>query len=235
MAITRWFAQRISDYDTPSSVGSSFRARRIEPFLRMIERLSDLSGRVNVIDVGGMPNYWNIVAPDFFSNQNVRITIVNLPGVKMEATSPWLSFCEADACSLSEFGDGEFDLAHSNSVLEHVGDWDSMVRFAREIARVAEGYFVQTPNYWFPLEPHCMTPFFHWLPKPVRLRLVRRFQLGHWKRAESADEGMQIVESARLVNRPMFEALFPDAEIGTERVLGLPKSFVALKHPARLA
>jgi len=74
-------------------------------------------------------------------------------------------FFEADGCNLAAFADHSFDIAHSNSVLEHVGSWARMVQFAKEVSRVSEKYFVQTPNYWFPIEPHFVTPFFQWFPK----------------------------------------------------------------------
>lgn len=114
-------------------------------------------------------------------------------------------------------------------MVEHVGDWKRMVQFADELSRVSQKYFVQTPNYWFPIEPHCMTPFFHWLPKPIRIWFVSCFHLGHWGMATSIDAAVRTVESARLLNKKMFQELFNDAQILTERFYGLPKSFIALK------
>jgi hypothetical protein len=74
-----------------------------------------------------------------------------------------------------------------------------------------------------------MTPFFQMLPKPLRVWLVLHFQLGHWPRAATVDAAVRQVERARLLDKRMFQALFPDAVIYTERLLGLPKSFVAVK------
>jgi hypothetical protein len=128
------------------------------------------------------------------------------------------------------YASNAFDITHSNSVVEHVGDWARQVAFAKEVSRVSRGYFVQTPNFWFPLEPHCMTFFFHWLPKPTRVWLMMHFTLGHWKKAVSVDDAVRKVDSARLLNRAMFRTLFPDAELTTERLLGLPKSLMAIRH-----
>ncbi len=56
------------------------------------------------------------------------------------------------------FRDGAFDWVFSNAVIEHVGDWEKQTQFAREIRRVArKGYFVATPNKWFPIDPHRPT------------------------------------------------------------------------------
>ena len=72
-----------------------------------------------------------------------------------------------------------------------------------------------------------MTPLFHWLPKPMRVWLVRHFHLGNWPRVKTVDEAVSRVESARLLNKAMMKALFSDCTIVTERMLLLPKSIVA--------
>ena len=205
------------------------RAKRIAPLLNMIEVHFKEHGHVNIIDIGGTEKYWSIVPQEYLDVHNVNITIVNLPRTVMpEAHGPF-KFVEADGCELAQFDDKSFHIAHSNSVVEHVGDWKHMVQFAKELSRVSQNYFVQTPNYWFPIEPHCMTPFFHWLPKPLRVWLVLHFQLGHWPKAASIDQAMRITERARLLDREMFQELFKDATILTERWFGLPKSFIAVK------
>lgn len=200
------------------------------PLLSMIVQTFRDVGHVDIIDVGGTRLYWDIAPVGFLENHKVNITVVNLPGDKPPADDETFSFVEADGCDLSRFGDKSFHIAHSNSVIEHVGDWSRQRRFAAEISRVAEKYFVQTPNYWFALEPHCMMPFFQWLPKPVRVRLVMAFSLGSWPKAASVDEAVTIVESARLLNRSMVRALFNEAKVYTEWFMLLPKSFIAVKR-----
>jgi hypothetical protein len=195
----------------------------------MISRAAGQSDQVRILDVGGTTEYWNIVPRSLLEQYRVRITIVNLPGARMLPPSPPFDFVAGDGCDLHDVTDNAFDIAHSNSTLEHVGDWSRMVAFASEIRRVAPVHFVQTPNFWFPVEPHCMTPFFHWLPRPTRAWLVQHFELGNWSRAESVDQAARLVESARIVNRSMFRALFPDSQIRTERFAGLPKSLIATR------
>jgi len=62
-------------------------------------------------------------------------------------------FVQADATRELPFADGEFDLAYSSSVIEHIAPPDRP-RFAAELRRVARGWFVQTPAASFPIEPH---------------------------------------------------------------------------------
>ncbi|MDO8412874.1 MAG: hypothetical protein Q7S51_03670 [Gallionellaceae bacterium] len=229
MSITGTLAKRLSNYESPTSTGSKLRAKRIAPLLKMIATVAEEQGLVNLIDVGGTEKYWDSILRQHLDMHNISITIVNLPGSPMPQDHGPFKFVGADGCNLAAFADKSFHIAHSNSVVEHVGDWSRMVQFAKELSRIAQKYFVQTPNYWFPVEPHFMTPFFHWLPKPVRLQLVLNFQLGNWNKAASIDEAMRTVESARLLNKDMFQELFKDADILTEKFYGLPKSFIAVK------
>ncbi len=70
---------------------------------------------------------------------------------------------QADGTQLP-FGDREFDIAFSNSVIEHVPP-ELQAAFAAEVSRVADRYFVQTPNRYFPIEPHYQLPLFQFLPR----------------------------------------------------------------------
>jgi hypothetical protein len=76
------------------------------------------------------------------------------------------------------FGDREFDVAWSNAVLEHVGDYEAQVVFVRELARVSDAIFLTTPNRAFPVEMHTRLPLIHWLPKRHFDRAARAFGKG---------------------------------------------------------
>jgi hypothetical protein len=134
-----------------------------------------------------------------------------------------------DARSMTQYKQNEFDVVFSNSVIEHVGTWSDQVRMARETRRVARRLFVQTPNRRFPIEPHFVFPAFQFLPRSAQVGLVRRFQLGHMPRCLSAAEANGCVDSIRLLTRGELVKLFPDAVIWVERILGMPKSFVAIE------
>ncbi len=110
------------------------------------------------------------------------------------------------------FPDGAFDVVFSNSVVEHVPR-ENWLTFAREIRRVGDRYFVQTPNKWFPLEPHYMLPLVQFLPRRLRHRLDECFAGG----------------KIDLLDERTLRRLFPDAEIRRERMLGLTKSLMAVR------
>ena len=127
---------------------------------------------------------------------------------------------QADGTDLP-FDDGEFDVGFSNSVIEHVPK-DRQPAFASELGRVAKRFYVQTPNRYFPIEPHYQLPFFQFLPERIRKALNRRFTLGWQARGEW--------EEITLLSARDLQRLFPDAEIHREKVLGLTKSLIAVRR-----
>jgi hypothetical protein len=50
-----------------------------------------------------------------------------------------------------------------------------------------------------------------------------------WVKATDTDEAVEIVESARLLSKSMFKALFDDALIKQEKFLFLTKSFMGVR------
>lgn len=207
-----------------------FRRRRFAAIERQIEAIAEARGACRILDLGGRPEYWQQALP-VLQRCGAHVTIVNIERTQPEPL-PLFDFHYGDACDLSQYADAQFDLAHSNSLIEHLGTWDNMRRCAAEIRRVADAYYVQTPNFWFPYEPHFRAPFFHWLPEQVRARLITRFALGYFNRARSIDKAMINVESVRLIDRAQMAILFPDAEIDIERFVGLAKSLIATR-PAK--
>ena len=135
-----------------------------------------------------------------------------------------MEFRIGDGCRMP-YPDGAFDIVYSNSVIEHVGDIGRQRAFAREAARVGKRYYVQTPAKVFPLEPHLLTPFIHWLPRRIQRRLLpfTTYALLHDRRPEA----LAWYDDIRLLTRQEMASLFPDAVIRTERALGIPKSFIA--------
>ena len=212
------------------SLGQRFRQRRSGPLRDMIMRVHKQKGAVSILDVGGLEAYWNIFPVEFLQEHRVKIVLLNLEPDILPVTQPEIfSTSVGDGCALT-FSDGSFDICHSNSVIEHVGNWRRKTAFAHEVSRVAPRYFVQTPNFWFPWEPHFEMPFFHWLPAPVQLWLAFHKSLGWTKRVTTIDAGMEVVEYASLLTYPMMARLFPDSRIIREKFGGVTKSFIAIRE-----
>ncbi len=84
-------------------------------------------------------------------------------GARFRRRHPRIRYVQGDACRLP-FGDGEFDIVHSNAVLEHVGGPERQRAMVEEALRVGRRVFLTTPNRWFPIEVHTRLPLVHWLP-----------------------------------------------------------------------
>ena len=193
----------------PRSIERRFRANRFRNVRRLLESALAEKDRIEILDLGGTEAYWAI-AEDFLAQHQGRIRITLLNNEKGEAPkNPIFN-------------------AHSNSVVEHVGDTDRMKAFADNVRRLSDRYFVQTPNYWFPLEPHFRVIGFQWLPLSLRVALMQRRNLGFFTRAKPREEAYNNVADIRLLDRKMMRRLFPEADLREERVAGLTKSLMAV-------
>lgn len=231
MGSLRELAVRLADYENPRSLGSWLRRRRLAPLLALLRRVHARHGAVKVLDVGGTREYWSIVPDAVWNECRMHVSVLNLPGMGGGKDDERFRFLVGDGCDLSGIEARSFHLAHSNSALEHVGEWPRMAAFASELRRVADSYYVQTPYFWSPIEPHFMWPFFHWLPIPLRARLLMTTDLGQYDRRRDTGEAVRLVEEVRLVDGWMLRALFPDARLQLERVLLVPKSIIAIGEP----
>lgn len=216
------------------SAGDAFRAARFARCRALIDAILAERGSCHVADMGGGLGYWQVCAPDLLDDPRFRMDLFNVSYQPHdhEALAALgtgrVTLLEGDARSLPQVADRAYDLAHSNSVIEHVGRWADMMSMAREVRRIARFHYVQTPYWGFPLEPHFRTPFFHWLPEQWRLRLTQRFDLGFMPRAASVDEGMRGIQSCVLVDRRQFGEIFAGSNIYSEIAYGLTKSLIAV-------
>ena len=221
--------RRLLDYDDPKSLGVRLRRRRLPLLTSTIETVAQRIGRkIRIVDLGGTASYWRMVPPNLLASHVASVVLINLVETSPTCPAP-LSYLRGDVCSLPDLADDSFDLVHSNSVIEHVGDWQRMKRFAAEARRLSLSHFIQSPNFWFPIEPHFGLPFLHWLPEQIRARLCLRFGLGHSRRSTTLDAAMIRVQGIRLLDRLQMAALFPDSYIHRERLFGLTKSLIAVR------
>jgi hypothetical protein len=215
----------------PDSTGNKFRQKRVKMLRNMVDCVTSQQDICRVIDIGGTYNFWS-TWKDTFDWNRMSVTCVNLDPTHYqnnEGNVP-VEMIRGDACNLLDVGDKTFDIAFSNSVIEHVGNWDRMKKMASEVRRVAKGYMVQTPYFWFPIEPHARTPFLHWIPESIAYRVVMHRKCGFWSRQDTVDGAVRTVQSAHLLDKSQMADLFPDAKIERERFFLMTKSIIAIKQ-----
>jgi SAM-dependent methyltransferase len=182
-----------------SPLAARARRRRHERFFG----LTGLRPEMRVLDVGCGRLGLRALEPD-----------LDITGVDLVARPDYPGpFVQADAAERLPFDDGAFDLVYSSSVVEHVPR-ERRAAFAAELRRVARGLYVQTPAWSFPLEPHALLPFAHWLPPSVRRPYWRLGAQGAW-------------EDVALLRRGELRALFA-APVHAERWGPLAKSWIAI-------
>jgi hypothetical protein len=206
----------VGAYDSDSLSGRA----RLKRWRQFADAFPDVS-RLRVLDLGGDARAWRS-AP-------VRPAHVILANIfAQEVEEPWMTAIVADACDPAvELP--EADLVYSNSVIEHVGGHWRRQRFAAAI-RGAERYWVQTPNRYFPIEPHFMLPWVQHLPHQAQSALVAAWPLGNYAGQKDGGQALGNALDIELLSRTQMKFYFPDAEIRRERFLGLTKSLIAVKR-----
>ena len=180
---------------------------------------------LTILDIGGLDTFWEVM--DFTSTPH-RIILLN----RFRVPTKYENFTSVvgDARNLSDFPDKSIDIVFSNSVIEHLETFENQRLMANEIRRVGRTYFVQTPSFSFPIEPHFICPFFHWLPFSTRVAIIQHFSLGYIDRQPTRHLATETVKEFRIIKLREFTALFPDAAMHYEKVMGLTKSYIALKQ-----
>ena len=198
-----------------------FRRQRIELFLRLFQP----TAVTRILDVGGYLGNWDGVVPI-----ESQVTVLNLSHHQSDKPVPARFMLEiGDGCNLKH-ADQSFDIAYSNSVIEHLTTWENQKKFAAEIRRVGRQVYVQTPNRWFPIEPHYVTLFVHFLPRALAKKLLPWISFRGWFRSGDNIDLCEMADELRLLNYSELKELFPDCEIHRERWLGLTKSFIAVRR-----
>ena len=213
---------RAADVEDPNSLSQKLRSRRFERFARMADALPR---PLSILDIGGTTEFWE--HRGWADRPDVRITLVNLfqDQQRHENIVPRVG----DATDLSEFDDGEFGLVFSNSVIEHLFTLRQQEAMASEVRRLAPAHWIQTPNFWFPMEPHFLVPGWQYLPERLRVEILARRSVGQAGHTPDRAKAEEIIREVRLMRRVELERMFPDSNLYGERFGGLVKSWVAIR------
>jgi 2-polyprenyl-3-methyl-5-hydroxy-6-metoxy-1,4-benzoquinol methylase len=100
---------------------------------------------------------------------------IALAAIPPDPTAP-AAFLQGDAMQLP-FADESFDVVICAQVYEHVPVASRLFGEMARVLRPGGTVFFSGPNWLFPVEPHYLLPFLHWLPAGLAdawLRLLRR-------------------------------------------------------------
>jgi len=214
------FLRFLADTYNNSSLSNFMRKKR---FYFFRELLNSLEKPIKILDVGGTQKFWEM--SEFYSEGDVKITLLNIE--EQLVTLPNFNYIKGSATNMKFFEDKSYDVVFSNSVIEHLTSFSEQTKMADEIRRVGKRYWVQTPNYYFPFEPHFLMPFFHWLPVKFRVWLLMKLNLGWFPKQKNMTDAEEIINSIKLLKKKELKILFPEAKIFNEKFLFLNKSFVA--------
>ena len=109
-------------------------------------------------------------------------------------------------------------IVFSNATIEHVGPRQEQQRFAEEVYRVGNRWFVTTPNLHFPFEFHYRLPFIHYLPRRIQ-RWVKEYIGGRYPRGT--------MPRVWLLTPQAMRELFPTSHVVLNRVTILPETIIA--------
>lgn len=198
----------------------SFRRKRMKIFENLF---NPLNGK-RILDVGGA------FSISLCQKTNRKITILNIKFPKeLDYEKNNVEFIVGNGLCLP-FKDNSFDIIYSNSVIEHLGTWKNQMQFAKEIMRVGKNIFVQTPNKYFFIEPHLLTPFIHYLPKRIQRKLLRNFTVWGLITRPSQQYCMgHIINEIRLLSCNELRRLFSSCHIIKEKFLFFTKSFYVVR------
>lgn len=201
------------------------RRKKLQMFLELMRPSRDTT----ILDVGAQVSPRGTRGLQFIDSYpwKDQITAINLSPDhvgEIQQHYPQVEARVADACQLP-WPDKHFDIAYSNAVIEHVGEWRRQRQMASEIMRVAKAWFVTTPNRWYPYEFHLRLPFVTWLPAHGYRWVGAFFGYDHvrhrYRFCWQANRGL------RLLSARMLHQCFPDGRVVAVRVTFWPETLIA--------
>lgn len=234
------FLEKISWDQVITPAMAQFRKQRLA---MLVATYPDLAN-YRVLDVGGRPAIWNLLK-EHYGVTPKELVLLNVEDDVERFEAGDGGVCDdggdnsvpykavvGNGCDIP-FSDKSFDLTFSNSVIEHVGGEENTAQFARECDRVGKRVYIQTPNHWFPMEPHFVALFIHWLPRSLYRKLAflsLNYALFSWRSDSLKRIFYEEFDSVKLLKRSQLKRLFPNKQIDREQVLGLTKSFVIVDN-----
>lgn len=226
------FLKKIAHNSHEKSFVTKLRRKRFHIFQNLIERCYNKK-KITVLDLGGTPAYWNQVYDINKNPLNLEITILNLH-MPIDVNTKF-KYLLGDARDLSHIPDQSFDVCFSNSMIEHLGDLCQQQRCIKEMKRVCRTLYLQTPNLYFPIEPHYQIPFIQFLPIHLRMKILSIFN----RTTVITQYENYLNNPIQLLSKKDLKFFFAENEyeIILEKLFFMTKSFVVIsrKLPATSA
>jgi Methyltransferase domain len=209
-----------ANQNNDDSVSNSSRKKRMDFFLEFCDKLGK---PLRILDLGGSDYHWRNSV--FRNNKDYHITVIN---TENQNTKDFTNICfiKKDVRDLEFFDDKEYDIVYSNSLLEHLNNFEEQKKMGDEVKRIGKHYFIQTPNYYFPVEPHFLFPFFQFLSDDAKTWLVSKYKLGWFMKQDDKVKARELATSVRLLKKNELKKIFSDGKIYNEKFFFLNKSFV---------
>jgi len=203
--------------ENKNSLGNQFREKRFSFFLKKFNKMQK---PISILDVGGKINFWE--NRGLAGNNDYKITVLNIEKEKSNYSN--INCLIGDATNLNQFKNKSFDIVHSNSVIEHLYNFENQKKMASVFMRVGQKYIVQTPNKYFFIEPHYLLPFFNIVPEKLKYLILTKTKLSRLKKWDK-NFAKQYIKEIRLLSEKEMKTLFPKSKIYFEKFLGMNKSF----------
>lgn len=209
-----------ANQNNEGSISFKLRKKRLEFFSKFCETIEK---PVRILDLGGSDYHWR--NSDFKDNKSFHITLINTEVQNIKDFRN-ISFIKRDVRDLTFFDDKEYDVVYSNSMFEHLNKFEEQKKIAGEVIRIGKHYFIQTPNYYFPVEPHFLFPFFQFLSDDLKTKLVSKYSQGWYNKQTDESKARRLATSIRLLKKNEIMRIFPGSKIYSEKYFFLNKSFI---------
>lgn len=127
----------------------------------------------------------------------------------------------ADATALP-FKDKAVKISFSNAVIEHVGANSHQRKFADEIRRVSQKFYITCPNKYFPFEFHYRLPLYQFVPKSIQKWLFQKFNIGLWYENKWED--------INLLSYRQLKKIFPETTLIKQRITFCAETLICFKN-----
>ncbi len=211
------FKKIFKSSEDKESLGNYFRTKRFDFFLH---RIKPMNKPISILDLGGKVNFWE--NRGLTGNNNFKITVLNIQSEISDYSN--IKTINGNVLKLKDFKENSFDIVFSNSVIEHLYNFENQKKMAHEVLRIGKNHIIQTPNKYFFIEPHYMIPFFQFLPKKIQFKILTKTRFSRLKKWDE-QFARDYTEEIRLMTQKELKEIFPKSNIFYEKFLGMTKSF----------